>query len=222
MDETARLRALAAYGILDTPPEPAFDDLATVAAEILQTPIALVSLVDERRQWFKSHHGTDATETPREFAFCAHVVFNREVLVVADSTLDQRFFDNPLVVGSMNTRFYAGTPLITRDGYALGTLCGIDHIPRRISRAQLQSLQHLGRQVVDQMELGLAREQALAAAASRAEFFWKLSFGMRTELNGVTGIASLLIDTSLTPEQRGLVTTIKTCCENLATLIDVD
>ncbi len=153
-NEVARLQSLCNYNILDTPSETAFDDLTQLAAEICQVPIALVSLVDDCRQWFKSHYGIDAVETPREGGFCAHGILNpREILQVPNTLEDERFVNNPLVTGEPHIRFYAGTPLVNPEGYALGTLCVIDRKPRQLSSEQLQALEILGRQVVAQLEL---------------------------------------------------------------------
>ena len=153
-NEVQRLATLHGYKILDTPPEQAFDDLTTLAAQICQTPIALISLVDEKRQWFKSNIGLSATETSRDLAFCAHAIHNPQaVLEVQDALLDPRFADNLLVTGDPHIRFYAGVPLVAADDTALGTLCVIDREPRELSAAQNQSLQTLGRHVVMLLEL---------------------------------------------------------------------
>jgi PAS domain S-box-containing protein len=138
---------------MDTPPESSFDDLTTLVARILDVPIALVSLVDADRQWFKSRYGLDAPETPRDISFCGHVVAEQELLVVPDAFEDNRFHDNPLVTGDPRVRFYAGVPLRTPDGHVLGTLCAIDHEARQVSADQLDTLSILGRQVADQLEL---------------------------------------------------------------------
>ncbi len=152
-NEAERLRALESYRVMDTPPESSFDDLTTLVARILDVPIALVSLVDADRQWFKSRYGLDAPQTPRDVSFCGHVVAEQELLVVPDAFEDDRFHDNPLVTGDPRVRFYAGVPLTTPDGHVLGTLCAIDHEARQISAYQLDTLSILGRQVADQLEL---------------------------------------------------------------------
>ncbi len=151
-NEAERLQALARYEILDTPPEQAFDDLTMLASHILDVPIAVVSLVDEARQWFKSSVGIDVKETPREHAFCAHAILGKDVMVVGDALRDERFHDNPLVTSYPGLRFYAGAPLLTGDGFALGTLCLADRKPRKLTPEQLELLRALARQVVSRLE----------------------------------------------------------------------
>ena len=151
-NETARLEALRRYRLLDTPPEPAFDDFAIIASAICETPIALVSLVDAERQWFKARIGMEATELPREHAFCAHTICQEQFLVIPDAAQDQRFSANPLVTGEPRIRFYAGSPIIDRDGHALGSLCVIDREPRRLTEQQVQTLTALTRRVMAELE----------------------------------------------------------------------
>lgn len=151
--EAERLEALYQYQILDTAPESAFDDLTQLAAHICNAPIALISLVDRNRQWFKSKVGLTVSETHRDLAFCAHAILKSDPFIVENATLDQRFFTNPLVTGEPHIRFYAGFPLVTPTGYRIGTLCVIDRFPRQFSPEQIKMLRILSRQIVNQLEL---------------------------------------------------------------------
>ncbi len=166
-DEPARLAALRRLNVLDTPPEAGFDDLTRLAATICGTPVAVVSLVDADRQWFKSCVGLDATETPRDVAFCAHAICRPELLVVPDATADERFADNPIVTGEPHIRFYAGMPLVIPGGHAVGTLCVIDYTPRTLTPAQTDALRALARQVVAQLQL---RQQVAQQAKDHETF----------------------------------------------------
>jgi GAF domain-containing protein len=139
--------------VLDTVPEELFDELTELAARICEAPIALISLVDEKRQWFKSRVGLNVTETSRDISFCAHAINQPDLFIVPDAALDPRFADNPLVTTDPKIRFYAGAPLVTTDGYALGTLCIIDKVPRELRPDQKQALRILARHVVSQLEL---------------------------------------------------------------------
>ncbi|MGO8673174.1 MAG: PAS domain S-box protein [Capsulimonadaceae bacterium] len=166
VNETQRLKALADLQILDTMPEQAFDDITELASQICGTPIALITLVDGTRQWFKSRVGVDVTETPRDISFCAHAILQDDLFVVPDASADPRFADNPVVASGPCIRFYAGAPLIAADGAALGTLCVIDTVKRTLTPAQEHSLKALSRMVMAQFEL---RRQAIAQSHALTE-----------------------------------------------------
>jgi GAF domain-containing protein len=151
-NEEARIAALEKYAILDTDPEQSFDDLTLLASFVCKTPMALISLIDEDRQWFKSRVGMDASETSRDIAFCSTAILQPDIFVVPDALADERFRDNPLVVSDPHIRFYAGAPLINEDGYALGTLCVVDRTPRELAPEQREALKALSRLVLAQLE----------------------------------------------------------------------
>lgn len=151
--EAKRLKILWQYDVLDTVPEEVFDDLTELAARICEAPIALISLIDEDRQWFKSKIGITVSETSRDISFCAHAIKQQGLFIIPDATKDSRFANNPLVTSEPKIRFYAGAPLITPDGYALGTLCVIDKVPRDLRPEQQQALRVLARHVMTQLEI---------------------------------------------------------------------
>ncbi len=154
LNENQRIAALHEYDLLDSLPDKDYDDITRIAADICGMPISLISLIDKDRQWFKSRVGMEASETPRDIAFCAHAILQPdELFMVRDTTLDDRFADNPLVTGDLNINFYAGVPLVTEGGNALGTLCVIDSKPNDLSKEQKETLKALARQVVAYFEL---------------------------------------------------------------------
>ena len=152
-NEAARLAALKAYHVIATETERSYDDITILASHICNVPIAMISLVDEARLWFKSKVGLEQQQTSRDVAFCAHAILQTEPLIVKDATKDRRFADSALVTGEPHIRFYAGIPLVNPEGLALGTLCVVDHQPRRLSAAQQKALQALSRQVMALLEL---------------------------------------------------------------------
>lgn len=223
------MAALRETGLLDTPPELAFDDIVQVAAVLAATPIALISLVDEERQWFKARVGLDAEETPRDLAFCAHAILDPDsTLVVNDANADPRFAGNPLVVGGPRVVFYVGVPL--RDPatqFPLGTLCVIDHHARSLDPAARRGLEALARQVESTLdlrrhaeELRLARAVAEQIAEDKSRFLAVMSHEIRTPVNGVSGLVELLKRGTLAPTERGYVDHLGQITRSLRALLD--
>ncbi len=215
VNEPLRLAALRRYGILDTPAEAAFDDLAALAAFICGTPISVVSLIDADRQWFKAEVGLGISETSRDVAFCSHAILGSDVFVVDDALADSRFVDNPLVTGDPNIRFYAGAPMTTPDGYPLGTLCVIDRVPRTLTPDQSEALRALSRQAMAQIELRRRHAEAAAALTEaealmtlKSQFVSMVSHELRTPLTSIRGGLQLAlsdIDSTAMPETHELL-----------------
>ncbi|MBA3898877.1 MAG: GAF domain-containing sensor histidine kinase [Bacteroidetes bacterium] len=153
IDEQDRLSELFQFSILDSEPEQDFDEIVQLASAICECPISLISLIDQNRQWFKARIGLNVSETERNVAFCAHTILGKDIMIVEDATKDNRFFDNPLVSGKPDIRFYAGMPLISSAGFNMGSLCVIDSKPNSLSESQINALKTLSRQVIKQMEL---------------------------------------------------------------------
>lgn len=206
-NEAERLQTLLNYRVMDTDPEPDFDSLTQMASDICQMPIALVSLVDDHRQWFKSHHGLDATETERDVAFCAHAILDDEIFEIHDSRADARFADNPLVTSAPHVIAYAGIPLRAPNGCNIGTLCVIDHVPRQLNEQQRAHLRILGQQVISQLELRksmqekaalIQEQQALLQSISvkneeLGQFAYRTSHDLRAPLIRMSQLAQLCL-----------------------------
>lgn len=219
VDEEARLQALWKYEILDTGAEAVFDEIVELASQLLNVPIALISLVDRDRQWFKAKVGLDAGETSRDLAFCAHAIHDDKPLIVEDALQDIRFCDNPLVVGEPGIRFYAGAPLRTPAGARIGTLCAIDVKPRTLSAQQIRMLQLLSAHAVSMMELRIhyrdslqlaaelssSKKQILEMAEHNRRFLANLNHEMRTPLNAILGFSSRLAQRLAKVEVPGFV-----------------
>src|SRR5579859_1940451 len=199
-NENERLKALKGYSVLDTLAEEEFDDITRIASEICETPISLISLIDSKRQWFKSHRGLSLTETPRDYAFCAHAINSPgNIFIVKDAREDVRFFDNPLVTLFPNIIFYAGVPLTNPDGFSLGTICVIDHKPRELTPSQLESLRSLANQVVRLFEakrvnrlLNESQNEIKARNVELEQFAYVVSHDIKSPLNNIIGLTDLL------------------------------
>ncbi|OOG56325.1 GAF domain-containing sensor histidine kinase [Rhodanobacter sp. C03] len=212
--ETLRLDALYAYGILDTPPEAGFDDITRLAALICEAPIALISLVDRNRQWFKSELGLGASETPIGSSICAHAILQSDVFVVPDTLQDTRFLDNPLVTGDPHLRFYAGASLRTPDGLPLGTVCVLDRQPRQLRPEQIEALRALARQAMAQIELRRLLAQAQESNHYRRRLMAIAGHDLKTPVR-TASYAIRKVQRSLSAEQAAGLTVVT---EALATI----
>lgn len=191
-NEEQRIEALKRYRLLDTSAEDAYDEIAKLASYICQTPIALMSIVDRERQWFKAKVGLEADETSRDVAFCSHAILENEVFTVEDASKDERFHDNPLVASAPNIRFYAGAPLVTPDGYALGTICAIDDKPRQLSKEQTEALQSLANQAAALLELRLTSRILRRENDNKLHLLSVLSHDLGNAFNGILFFADEL------------------------------
>lgn len=226
-EEDKRLSCLHRYQILDSGTEKAFDDLVKLTAEVCETPLAAISLIDKNRQWFKARFGFSIEETPREVSFCQHTIRQPGLFEVKDVREDMRFRHFPFVMEAPNVCFYAAVPLLTSGGEALGTLCVMDTVARELSKKQRVSLETLARQVVNLMELRLrnlaleeARQASQKALKEKSKFFSMMSHELRTPLNGMLGMVQWLMQGGLQPEQQEMAGTLKFSAENLLHLIN--
>lgn len=213
-NEQERLIELDSYSILDTLPEESYNQITAIASQICETPISLISLIDNKRQWFKSNHGIEARETPKEFAFCAHAIhLTDQPFIVEDARKDNRFHDNPLVTESPFVTFYAGIPLISENGLPLGTLCVIDNKPKQLSPAQITSLKALSQQTMSLLELRkktTTLEKTLlelkAKNSALESFAKKAAYDLKSPLSTITAASQVLKRTySDSVDERGNV-----------------
>ena len=199
-NEDERLKVLKKYSILDSLPEEEYDAITKIASSICDTPIALVSIIDEKRQWFKSNHGMETKETHRDLAFCAHSILNpNEIFEVEDATKDERFFDNPLTTDAPNVIFYAGAPLNTSEGYPLGTLCVIDNKPKKLNDTQKEALNLLANQVVRLFELRKGNAKLKSANKDIVKlndrlnnFAFRLTHDLKSPINNINFLIDVL------------------------------
>ena len=226
-NEAARLEAVRRYDILDTPPDGAFDRITALAARLFDVPIAIVSIVDEDRIWFKSHHGLDIEQIDREPGLCASAILHREPWIVSDARRDPRALTNPLVAGEFGLQFYAGVPLRTSDGHNLGTLCVLDFEPRTLDATETATLQDLATLVMSELEFRLAGRRAIAEASDREKlkdaFLGMLSHELRTPLTTIFAATQMLArddDVLAVERARELVPDIVTESERMLRLID--
>lgn len=200
-NERERLKALREYDILDSPPEKDFDEIVELASLICETPISSITLIDEARQWFKAKKGLNDSETTRDDAFCAHAIHSDEIMIVPDATKDKRFYDNPFVTGNPDIRFYAGMPLVTQDGFNLGTLCVIDTRPKNLLPHQLFALRVLSKQVMRQMELRKKVFELERMNDTHRKLLSVIGHDLRSPLTSLYGLLELSEKYDLPPEE---------------------
>ena len=199
-NEPERLYALNQYQIMDTEDEECFNDLVQLAASICNVPISIISLLDDKRSWFKSAHGVErGAEVDRKFSICSHAILQPEVFIVEDTNLDERFVDNPTLNGDLNVRFYAGAPLKTSDGHILGTLCILDSKPRKLEQGQIEALRILAHQVMAHLELRKSHraledsnEKLKEINFNKDKFFSIIAHDLRAPFHGILGFSEVL------------------------------
>ena len=229
-DEEARLRELQLLDILDTLPEEEYDDITRLASQICEVPVSLISLIDKDRQWFKSAHGIDVKETPRDYSFCAHAINTPgKTFEISDARLDERFHDNPFVANDPNVVFYTGVPLVSSKGNALGTLCVIDTMPKKLDKFQKSALEVLSRQVVKSLELrhknreiNTQNQQLKYKNSILKDLAQVLSHDLKTPINNIIALTDILANPEALGknEEKQLNSLIAKSANNLKVLID--
>jgi signal transduction histidine kinase len=230
-NEKGRMKSLKSFSILDTFSEKEYDEITLLASIICDTPISLISLVDSDRQWFKSKIGLDIEETSREVSFCGHAILNNgKLFIVEDSRLDERFYDNPLVIGTPNVVFYAGAPLVTSEGFSLGALCVLDNKPKKLTATQKKAMQVLSNKVISLFELKKAnlllekKSDELEVQRNELEMFASIAaHDIKSPLNNICGLTEVLIEdyeSVLDEGVKELIELVNTSSNSLKSLVD--
>ncbi|SFW47407.1 GAF domain-containing sensor histidine kinase [Cellulophaga fucicola] len=231
INEKERLESLNSFSVLDSLPESDYDDITAIAAEICNMPIAMISLIDKDRQWFKSSIGVDVSETERAVSFCGHAINNKDKpFMVNDTRLDERFYDNPLVTGESNIVFYAGVPFVTEDGFPLGTLCVADQKPNTLTDHQIKSLTALSNQVMNLLNLRKSKKRLKEELAKQEDknldlerFAFIAAHDLKSPLNNVSSLTSLFLemyDSKIDEEGKQILKMIVDSSDKLKGLIE--
>lgn len=228
-NEASRLLALYDYSILDTITDPDFDNLVRIASEVCQTPISSISLIDKNRQWFKARYGLKDSETPRNEAFCAHAINEPDkIMVVENAALDPRFHDNPGVLDDPHIAFYAGVPLVNDDGLALGTICVVDQVPRKLTADQEETLKALSRQVMNLLELRRKRKQLEDTMAELQQMNQQLekfalivAHDIRSPLGAISGLAQHISSSFSSHIDEEMKETLNILCQSSSKVINL-